>query len=56
MVVTHMNRCSKFYLIIVHCTRCIRFAEEIAGFHELGTSGRGRATEIGTYVEKMLHS
>lgn len=49
LVVTHMNRC-------IHCTRCIRFAEEIGGFHDLGTSGRGRATEINTYVEKMLHS
>jgi NADH dehydrogenase (ubiquinone) Fe-S protein 1 len=49
LVVTHMNRC-------IHCTRCIRFAEEVAGFHDLGTSGRGRATEINTYVEKMLSS
>jgi NADH dehydrogenase/NADH:ubiquinone oxidoreductase subunit G len=45
MVVTHMNRCSIITIInIVHCTRCIRFAEEVAGFHELGTSGRGRST------------
>lgn len=49
LVVTHMNRC-------IHCTRCIRFSEEVAGFHDLGTSGRGRATEINTYVEKMLFS
>mgnify|MGYP001106593620 FL=1 len=44
-----MNRC-------IHCTRCIRFSEEIAGIPELGTSGRGKNTEIGTYVEKMLTS
>lgn len=49
LVVTHMNRC-------IHCTRCIRFSEEIGGYHDLGTSGRGRATEINTYVEKMLSS
>ena len=45
-----------FYTYIVHCTRCIRFAEEIGGFFELGTSGRGRATEIDTYIERMLPS
>ena len=44
-----MTRC-------IHCTRCIRFSEEVAGFHDLGTHGRGRSTEIGTYVEKMLYS
>ena len=44
-----MNRC-------IHCTRCIRFAEEVAGVPELGTSGRGRATEIGTYIDKLLTS
>lgn len=43
LVVTHMNRC-------IHCTRCIRFSEEIAGFNDLGTTGRGRTTEINTYV------
>lgn len=43
-------------LFVVHCTRCIRFAEEVAGFYELGTSGRGRSTEIGTYIERMLPS
>jgi len=44
-----MTRC-------IHCTRCIRFSEEIAGVLELGTSGRGNATEIGTYIPKMLDS
>ncbi len=43
-VKTSMNRC-------IHCTRCVRFADEIAGNEMLGTSGRGNATEIGTYVE-----
>jgi len=49
IVSTIMTRC-------IHCTRCIRFSEEVAGVPELGTSGRGRTTEIGTYVEKMLTS
>lgn len=44
-----MNRC-------IHCTRCIRFSEEIAGMTELGTSGRGKATEIGTYIDKLITS
>lgn len=42
-----MNRC-------IHCTRCVRFAEEIMGTFELGTTGRGKATEVGTYVAKMV--
>lgn len=49
IITTSMNRC-------IHCTRCVRFSEEIAGVPELGTSGRGRATEIGTYVDKLLTS
>ena len=44
-----MTRC-------IHCTRCVRFSEEIAGVNDLGTTGRGKATEIGTYVEKMMTS
>lgn len=44
-----MNRC-------IHCTRCIRFSDEVAGVTELGTSGRGRNTEIGTYIDKMITS
>lgn len=44
-----MTRC-------IHCTRCVRFSDEIAGVPDLGTTGRGRATEIGTYIEKMLTS
>ena len=49
LVSTYMTRC-------IHCTRCVRFAEEVAGSFDLGTVGRGRETEIGTYVEKMVTS
>src|SRR5204863_8009187 len=49
LVATSMNRC-------IHCTRCIRFATEIAGVEELGATGRGENMEIGTYVEKALTS
>lgn len=49
LVSTVMTRC-------IHCTRCVRFAEEIAGVYDLGTTGRGTATEIGTYVDKMMTS
>ena len=44
-----MTRC-------IHCTRCVRFSEEIAGEPELGTTGRGNNTEIGTYISKMIDS
>lgn len=47
LVKTTMTRC-------IHCTRCVRFSEEIAGDYRLGTTGRGRATEIGTYIENLL--
>ena len=47
IVKTVMTRC-------IHCTRCVRFAAEIAGTEELGTFGRGTTTEIGTYVDKVL--
>jgi len=47
LVKTVMTRC-------IHCTRCVRFANEVAGIEQLGTSGRGHVMEIGTYVEKML--
>jgi len=47
LIRTVMNRC-------IHCTRCIRFTEQIAGDHTLGTTGRGEATEIGTYIENMV--
>jgi NADH-quinone oxidoreductase subunit G len=47
LVSTDMTRC-------IHCTRCVRFGQEIAGFPELGTAGRGEHNEIGTYVEKSV--
>ncbi|MHA1108285.1 MAG: NADH-quinone oxidoreductase subunit NuoG, partial [Alphaproteobacteria bacterium] len=49
LVATNMTRC-------IHCTRCVRFATEIAGIEELGATGRGEHLEIGTYVEKALSS
>ena len=49
LIKTIMTRC-------IHCTRCIRFASEIAGVADLGTTGRGNAMEIGTYVQKLFHS
>lgn len=49
LVKTVMTRC-------IHCTRCVRFANEIAGVDALGTSGRGNDMQIGTYIEKTLNS
>ena len=49
LIKTIMTRC-------IHCTRCIRFATEIAGVPELGATGRGEDMEVGTYVEKALTS
>ncbi len=49
LVKTEMNRC-------IHCTRCIRFATEIAGVEELGATSRGEHMEITTYVERTLTS
>lgn len=49
LVQTEMTRC-------IHCTRCVRFGEEIAGVQELGATGRGENMEIGTYVEKSMSS
>ena len=47
LVKTSMNRC-------IHCTRCIRFANDIAGAPEFGSTGRGNDIQIGTYLEKNL--
>ncbi|KAJ3306487.1 hypothetical protein HDV03_005097 [Kappamyces sp. JEL0829] len=49
LVKTVMTRC-------IQCTRCVRFANEIAGVGELGTSGRGNQMEIGTYVSSTIAS
>ena len=47
LVSTDMTRC-------IHCTRCVRFGQEIAGIQELGTTGRGENMEIGTFVERSV--
>lgn len=49
LIKTHMTRC-------IHCTRCVRFGEEVAGMRELGATGRGEHMEIGTYVSRMVKS
>jgi NADH-quinone oxidoreductase subunit G len=49
LVQMDMTRC-------IHCTRCVRFGEEIAGVFEIGGTGRGEHTRIGTYVERALTS
>jgi NADH-quinone oxidoreductase subunit G len=49
LVKTVMTRC-------IQCTRCIRFATEVAGVSELGATGRGETMEVGTYVEHALTS
>ncbi|XP_062374185.1 NADH-ubiquinone oxidoreductase 75 kDa subunit, mitochondrial [Sardina pilchardus] len=49
LIKTIMTRC-------IQCTRCVRFASEIAGVEDLGTTGRGNSMQIGTYVEKMFMS
>jgi NADH dehydrogenase (ubiquinone) Fe-S protein 1 len=49
LIKTVMTRC-------IHCTRCIRFASEVAGVDDLGTTGRGNDMQVGTYVEKMFLS
>ena len=49
LVKTVMTRC-------IHCTRCIRFANEVAGVDELGSTGRGNEMQIGTYVQKVVNS
>jgi NADH-quinone oxidoreductase subunit G len=47
LVKTSMNRC-------IQCTRCVRFAAEVAGVEELGATGRGESMEITTYVKHAL--
>lgn len=47
LVKTSMNRC-------IHCTRCVRFMNDVAGAPELGTTGRGNDMQIGTYLERNL--
>jgi len=47
LIKTVMTRC-------IHCTRCVRFLNEISGDVELGVIGRGLSMEIGTYVESFI--
>jgi NADH-quinone oxidoreductase subunit G len=49
LVKTVMTRC-------IHCTRCVRFGEEIAGVNDIGVLNRGEHLEIGTYVAQMATS
>ncbi|MEJ2621136.1 MAG: NADH-quinone oxidoreductase subunit NuoG [Candidatus Thiodiazotropha sp.] len=49
LIATDMTRC-------IHCTRCVRFGEEIAGIREMGATGRGEHMVIGTYIEKSVDS
>lgn len=49
LIKTHMNRC-------IHCTRCIRFIEDIAGTHELGAFGRGEDMEVSNYIKGSIES
>ncbi len=49
LIATDMTRC-------IHCTRCVRFGQEIAGIMELGATGRGEHMRIGTYIERTVDS
>ncbi|MBC7162066.1 MAG: NADH-quinone oxidoreductase subunit G [Immundisolibacter sp.] len=49
LIQTEMTRC-------IHCTRCVRFGEEIAGVKELGATGRGEFMRIGTYIQRAVES
>jgi NADH-quinone oxidoreductase subunit G len=47
LVSTDMTRC-------IHCTRCVRFGQEIQGYPQMGATGRGENMEIGTYIEHSV--
>lgn len=47
LIATQMTRC-------IHCTRCVRFGKEILGVREIGATGRGEHTQIGTYVKHSV--
>ena len=49
LIATDMTRC-------IHCTRCVRFGEEIGGMPELGATGRSEHMEIGTYITRSVDS
>jgi NADH-quinone oxidoreductase subunit G len=47
LISTFMTRC-------IYCTRCVRFGQEIAGIQELGDTGRGEHSRIGTYIGRSV--
>jgi NADH-quinone oxidoreductase subunit G len=49
LISTEMTRC-------IHCTRCVRFGDEVAGVRELGATGRGEKVQIGTYIQHSITS
>lgn len=49
LVATDMTRC-------IHCTRCVRFGQDVANIREMGATGRGEFTQIGTYIEHSIDS
>jgi len=49
LIATDMTRC-------IHCMRCVRFGEELAGIMELGATGRGEHVRVGTYVQQSVDS
>lgn len=49
LISTDMTRC-------IHCTRCVRFGQEVVGIREMGATGRGEHVEIGTYIESTMDS
>tara|TARA_B100001063_G_scaffold247177_1_gene290987 strand:+ start:7001 stop:9367 length:2367 start_codon:yes stop_codon:yes gene_type:complete len=49
LIKTNMTRC-------IHCTRCVRYGEEIAGIKEFGAIGRGEGMEIRTYLSSAINS
>ena len=49
LISTEMTRC-------IHCTRCVRFGDEVAGVRELGATGRGEDMQIGTYIKHSMTS
>lgn len=49
LISTDLTRC-------IHCTRCVRFGAEVAGIREMGATGRGEHTTIGTYIERSVDS
>lgn len=57
--VDNLNCCGPFIKTImtrcIHCTRCVRFVNEVSNNFNLGVIGRGSSMEIGTYIQKYLN-